>query len=103
VDISTELDVLNTLYKIKPRDIETGVDSTINVDETCSVHSLPTIISYPLFKALAEQAVLSPNRRYGILKTSIRPAGAFREADTETMEKVIPAAKNSRMEERRFR
>ena len=86
------------IYHSSSSVIEDGTSSVINASESTPVLLLETQqkFPYPLSKAHAESFVLSANRRHGILTTSIRPAGTFGEADTETMEKLIGVAKSGR-------
>lgn len=85
------------IYHSSSSVIEDGTSSVINASETLPVLLAPhQKFPYPLSKALAESFVLSSNRKYGILTASIRPAGAFGEADGETMQKLIGVAKSGR-------
>jgi sterol-4alpha-carboxylate 3-dehydrogenase (decarboxylating) len=49
---------------------------------------------YPLSKALAEQAVLSANRKYGMAIISLRPASCFGEVNEEMIEELIGVARS---------
>jgi sterol-4alpha-carboxylate 3-dehydrogenase (decarboxylating) len=85
------------IYHSSSSVIEDGTSSVINASESFPILLAPhQKFPYPLSKALAESFVLSANRKHGILTTSIRPAGAFGEADTETMQKLIGNAKSGR-------
>jgi sterol-4alpha-carboxylate 3-dehydrogenase (decarboxylating) len=85
------------IYHSSSSVIEDGTSSVINASETAPVLlGAQQKFPYPLSKALAESFVLNANRKHGILTASIRPAGAFGEADTETMEKFIGVAKSGR-------
>ena len=85
------------IYHSSSSVIEDGTSSLLNAPET-----LPVLLSprqkypYPLSKATAESFVLSANRKNGIFTVAIRPAGAFGEADSETMQKLIGVAKSGR-------
>jgi sterol-4alpha-carboxylate 3-dehydrogenase (decarboxylating) len=85
------------IYHSSSSVIEDGISSVVNASESSPVLlAAKQKFPYPLSKALAESFVLSANRTNGILTTSIRPAGAFGEADMETMEKVIGVVKSGR-------
>lgn len=85
------------IYHSSSSVIENGTSSFTNVSESAPVLlGAQQKFPYPLSKALAESFVLKANRKHGILTASIRPAGAFGEADTETMEKLLSVAKSGR-------
>lgn len=85
------------IYHSSSSVIEDGYSDLLSASETRPVLFSPEQkFPYPLFKALAEKAVLDANRKHGFLTASIRPAGTFGEADSETMEKLLGVAKSGR-------
>jgi len=84
------------IYHSSSSVIETGTTSLLNADEIAPVLYVEQKFPYPLSKALAEASVLADNRKNGILTVSIRPAGAFGEADSELTEKLLTMARSGR-------
>ncbi|KAH8746676.1 hypothetical protein BGZ57DRAFT_946075 [Hyaloscypha finlandica] len=77
--------------------IEDGSSPVINATEELPVLLAPEQkFPYPLSKALAEQAVLSANRKHGMATVSLRPASCFGEANEEIIEKLIGVARSGR-------
>jgi sterol-4alpha-carboxylate 3-dehydrogenase (decarboxylating) len=77
--------------------IEDGSSPVINATEDLPVLLAPEQkFPYPLSKALAEQAVLSANRKHGMVTVSLRPASCFGEANEEMIEKLIGVARSGR-------
>ncbi len=85
------------IYHSSSSVVEDGVSDMHRTTE-----SLPVLLPpqqkfpYPISKALAESAVLAANRKYGILTTSLRPAGTFGEADYEMIDRLISNAEVGR-------
>ena len=85
------------IYHSSSSVIEDGVSSFVNASEYCPVLLPPEQkFPYPHSKAIAENYVLSSNRKHGILTTSIRPTGAFGEADTEMTQRLLAVARSGR-------
>jgi sterol-4alpha-carboxylate 3-dehydrogenase (decarboxylating) len=85
------------LYHSSTSVIEDGLSPVINATEQSPVLFSPQQrFPYPLSKALAEQAVLSANRKGGMLTVSLRPASAFGEANEEMIDKLIGVARSGR-------
>jgi sterol-4alpha-carboxylate 3-dehydrogenase (decarboxylating) len=77
--------------------IKDGSSPVINATEELPVLLAPEQkFPYPLSKALAEQAVLNTNRKYGMAIISLRPASCFGEANEEMIEELIGLARSGR-------